>query len=249
MRLSSILLAATAAFAVPAFAAVEKPAALIADGLPPIPDELAARTRPYMEFRSAGFTSWNPADRSMLIATRFANTAQLHRVAAPGGARRQISFEAEPVGFGAYAPNGDPLLIVQKDVGGNEFYQLYRLENGRLALLTDGKSRNQFGAWSRDGRLVGYSSTARNGADSDLYVMDPRQPAGKRMVAQVKGGGWAIADFSPDASRAVVVEYVSVNKSNLYELDVASGALRPITDREATVSYGAPSMDRTAPCG
>ena len=215
---------------------VEKPAALTADGIPAIPAAIAERTRPYMEFRTAGFSSWNPRDRSMLIQTRFGNTAQLHTVARPGGDRRQISFEAEPVG-GSWSPNGD-LLVVQKDVGGNEFFQLYTLANGRLTLLTDGASRNQFGAWSRDGRMVGYSSTRRNGADSDLYVMDPRNPASNRLVAQVRGGGWGIQDFSPDGRQAVVGEYISITKSNLHLLDVASGRMTPIGDHSRPVAYG-----------
>jgi dipeptidyl aminopeptidase/acylaminoacyl peptidase len=244
MRAALLMLAATVV--VPAGAAaqdqkaaahVEKPAALVADGLPPIPLHLAAETRPYMEFRTAGFVGWNPADRSMLIATRFGNTAQLHRVAAPGADRKQISFEAEPLTGGSYAPNGGP-LVVQKDVGGNEFFQLYTMQDGKLSLLTDGKSRNQFGAWSPDGRLIGYSSTRRNGSDTDLYVMDPRNPGSDRIVAQVKGGGWGITDFSPDGRRAAVGEFVSVTKVNLYELDVASGAMRPITDPKAEVAYG-----------
>ena len=67
---------------------MEKPAALTADGIPPVPAELAARTRPYMEFRTAGFAGWNARDRSMLITTRFGNTAQLHRVATPMGDAR-----------------------------------------------------------------------------------------------------------------------------------------------------------------
>ena len=146
-----------------------------------------------MEYRSAGFSGWNPRDRSMLITTRFGNTAQLHRVATPMGMREQISFEAEPVN-GGWSPAGD-VLAVQKDVGGSEFFQLYTLAAGRLRLLTDGRSRNEFGAWSHDGRWIGYSSTRRNGADSDLYVVDPRDPATNRMVAQVQGGGWAISRF------------------------------------------------------
>ncbi|SFS11231.1 S9 family peptidase [Sphingomonas jatrophae] len=222
-----------------AAAAVEKPAALVADGTPPVPEALAAATRPYLEYRSAGFVGWNPVDRSMLIATRFANVAQLHRVAAPGADRRQISFEAEPLGNGAWAPKRGDVLVVQKDVGGNEFFQLYTLRDGRLTLLTDGKSRNEFGGWDKEGARVGYSSTRRNGTDSDLYVMDPRDPKSDRLVAQVKGGGWQIADFAPGGTKAVVTEYVSVQKSNLYELDLASGRLTPISDPQATVSYGA----------
>ena len=78
-----LLLACLSAIATPALADVPKPAALVADGIPAVPDDLAAKTRPYMEFRTAGFVGWHPTDKSMLIATRFANTAQLHRVAAP----------------------------------------------------------------------------------------------------------------------------------------------------------------------
>lgn len=221
----------------PAYADADKPAALIVDGIPPVPDEIVAATRPYMEYRVAGFEGWNAQDHSMLIGTRFGNTSQLHTVAAPMMARTQISFEAEPVS-GDLSPAGD-VLIASKDIGGNEFYQLYTLRSGSLALLTDGKSRNEFGTWSRDGKLIGYSSTRRNGTDSDLYVMDPRNPASNRMVAQVQGGGWAIADFSPDAKTAVVVNYISITNTDLYLLDLASGKLTPIGDLKKDIAYGA----------
>jgi protease II len=230
------LAAAALAFSATAIAEVPKPAALTADGIQPIPDELAATSRPYMEFRSAGFAGWNPTDRSMLIATRFANTNQLHTVATPLGMRRQISFEPEPLG-GDWSPRGD-VLLVTKDVGGDEFYQLHTLANGRLTLLTDGKSRNNFGTWDKEGRLIGYTSTRRNGSDTDLYVMDPRNPRTDRRVAEVKGGGWAIVDFAPGGRRAAVLEYISITKSNPFLLDVASGKLIPVGDHSKAISYG-----------
>ena len=217
-------------------AVVAKPAALAADGIPPVAAEMAARTRPYMEFRTAGFSGWHPTDRSMLITTRFASTSQIHRVAAPLGYRQQLSFEEEPVS-GTWSPRGD-LLVAQKDTGGNEFFQLYAMREGRLQLLTDGRSRNLFGAWSRDGRWIGYSSTRRNGADTDLYIMDPRDPSTDRLVAQVQGGGWAILDFAPDGRRAIVANYRQVTNSDLYILDVQSGALTPIGDISRDIAYG-----------
>lgn len=235
MRLTLILLAVLVPLA-PVHAEVAKPAALVADGIPPVPDQLVASTRPYMEFRTAGFSGWNAADRSMLITTRFGNVTQLHTVAGPMMARNQISFEAEPL-QGRWSPAGD-VLVVSKDVGGDEFYQLYRLAHGRLELLTDGKSRNQFNAWSHDGRLIAYSSTRRNGTDSDLYVMDPRDRRTDRVVAEVKGGGWAARDFSPDGQMLVVLEYRSITKSNLHLLDVASGKLTAIGDHSRPIAYG-----------
>ena len=220
-----------------AASAVPIPAAITADGVPAIPQSLAEATRPYREVRSAAVVGWNPADRSLLVTTRFANVAQLHTIAFPLAMRRQISFESDRVSSGAYSPKGD-VLVVQKDAGGGEFFQLYTLKNGRLSLVTDGKSRNEFGAWNREGTLAGYSSTRRNGADSDLYVVDPRDPKTDRLVAQVKGGGWSIVDFAPGGGHAVVGNYLSVQKSVLYDLDLASGTLTPITDPAAEVAWG-----------
>jgi dipeptidyl aminopeptidase/acylaminoacyl peptidase len=244
MKQASLLSFAALVLASLSHAAVEKPAALIADGIPPVPEDLVATTRPYMEFRTATFMGWSPSDRSMLIATRFGNTAQLHKVAGPMTARSQLTFEAEPV-TGHWSPRGD-VIVARKDVGGSEFFQLYTLQSGQLRLLTDGKSRNELGAWSKDGALIGYSSTRRNGTDSDLYVMDPRDPATDRRVAQVSGGGWQLLDFSPDGKTAVIVNQLSITNSDLYLLDLASSSTAPIGSPSRDIAYG---VARFAPDG
>ncbi|MFO6428615.1 prolyl oligopeptidase family serine peptidase [Erythrobacter sp. W302b] len=215
---------------------VPVPAALTAEDMPPIPLELAARVRPYLESRGAGFAGWDPNTRAVLITTRFANVSQLHRIAMPMGARTQISFEAEPVS-GSYAPTKGDVILVTKDRGGDEYYQLHTLKDGRLTLLTDGKSRNQPNAWSKDGELIGFSSTRRNGVDSDLYVMNPRDPASARLVHESKGGGWAIIAFSPDKTFAYVADYNSVQDVDIYRLDLASGAMTPVGDPKAEIAY------------
>jgi dipeptidyl aminopeptidase/acylaminoacyl peptidase len=236
MRTAFFLLAAAAIIpSAAALADAPKPAAITVDNIPPVPDEIADSTRPYLEYRSATFYGWDPKTRSILIGTRFGNTTQLHRVDTPMGARRQISFEQEPVS-GRILPSGD-MTVAVKDIGGGEFFQLYTLANGRLTLLTDGKSRNNLGAWDKEGRLIGYASTRRNGTDTDLYVMDPRDRSTDRLVAQVHGGGWNIADFSPGGRQAVVVNNQSVTNSDPYLLDVASGKLTPIGDLKKDIAY------------
>ena len=217
--------------------AAPKPAALTADGIPPVPLELAQRTRPYMEFRSAGFAGWNARDRSMLISTRFGDTNQLHRVAMPMGDRQQLSFEIEPVG-GSWSPTGDT-LVATRDTGGNEFFQIYTLTGGRLNLLTDGRSRNGLNAWSHDGRWIAYTSTRRNGTDSDIYLVDPRNASTNRLVAQVQGGGWRVSDFAHDGRRALAINSQSVTKASAWLLDIASGRMTPIGDPNRDIAYGA----------
>lgn len=212
-----------------------RPEALTVEA-PPIPSDLPGKIRPYTEARSAIVADWNPADRELLILTRFADTAQLHSVAVALGARRQLTFEADRIAGAVANPRGGS-IVVQKDVGGDEFFQLYTLADGRLRLITDGKSRNLFGAFSRDGRWVGYSSTRRNGVDSDLYVIDPSHPATDHLVLKVEGGGWSIDAFSNDEGRALVSQYISAARSVLYLLDLATGALKPITDPAAEIAW------------
>ncbi len=227
MHKSPLLAALLAALAAPALAQnAPIPTAITAENVPAIPASLVQAVRPYLEYRSAAFQGWDPRTHGMIVATRFANAPQLHRVASPGAARSQISFESEPVG-GDMSPDGSTMLVT-KDVGGGEFYQLYTLAQGRLTLITDGKSRNTGAVWSRDGKLVGYTSTRRNGVDGDLYLVDPADPRTTRLLAEVKGGGWSFQDFAPDGKRALVEERTSIASSTLYEIDLASGVLKRI---------------------
>ena len=64
------------------------------------------------------------------------------------------------------------------------------------------------------------------------------------MVAQVSGGGWGIADFSHDDRRAAVIEFRQVTNSNLYMLDLASGAMTPIGDPNRDIAYGGAQFAR-----
>lgn len=53
---------------------VVKPAVIVADGIPAVPQELSDAKQPYFEYRTASFSAWGPETRGMFIATRFANT-------------------------------------------------------------------------------------------------------------------------------------------------------------------------------
>jgi len=214
---------------------------LVVEGIPAIPAALKEDAGRYLEFRGAAFQGWHPQRREMLITTRFADTTQLHLVKMPGGARRQLTFLAEPVRGGGYRPKTGECLVFAQDTGGTEMFQLYRhdLDTGRTRLLTDGKSRNTGAAWSKDGRRLAFTSTARNGTDNDIWVLDPDEPEARRLVCEVNGGGWAAIDWSPDGTTLLLGEYRSANESHLWLASVTTGQrdrLTPAT--EAPVSRG-----------
>jgi dipeptidyl aminopeptidase/acylaminoacyl peptidase len=215
---------------------------LVVDGIPAIPASLADEVRRYTESRPAGFADWHPTRREMLVSTRFGNTAQIHHVKLPGGARTQLTFFNEPIGGATFEPLQGRYFVFGKDVGGNEFAQLYRydLADGRITLLTDGgRSQNGGVTWSTKGDRMAYGSTRRNGADRDLYVMNPADPKTDKLLMQSTGGGWQAIDWAPDDSRLLVVEFVSIAKSTLWLVDAANGQKTALTNPAEDVSYGA----------
>jgi dipeptidyl aminopeptidase/acylaminoacyl peptidase len=228
-----VLLSATAARA----QMVSPPPALTLDQVPPVPAALRDATAPYLESRSATVVGWSPTTRRLLIATRFGNSAQLHEVAGPGMERRQISFEEEPIADAAYAPVRGDVLVVAKDTGGGEFYQLYTLKAGRLSLLTDGRSRNEGARWDREGRQLAYTSTRRNGTDGDIYLVDPHDPRSDRLVAQVNGNGWRVTDFAPGGKEALVEHDLSIERSEVFVMDTGTGAMRRLTPQGPAVAW------------
>jgi dipeptidyl aminopeptidase/acylaminoacyl peptidase len=240
----TLYLAAVVLFATLAFAQSDQVAPnenLVVEGIPKIPVSLAESVGRYSEFRSADFNSWHPTKREMLIETRFADTAQVHQVKFPGGARTQLTFFPDRIAGANYQPvNGESFLFT-KDIGGGEFFQLYRFDfaTGAITLLTDGKSRNTGPRWSYQGDRVAYGSTKRTGNDVDLWVVNAADPATARMVAQMEGGGWDVSDWSPDGKHLLATNGVSAAESYVWQVDVASGKKELLTPKAAeTVAYG-----------
>ncbi|HSH37584.1 MAG TPA: alpha/beta fold hydrolase [Chthoniobacterales bacterium] len=245
---SFLVVAATSLLAINAVAQEQKTIKpsdnLVVDGIPPIPAEITEKVGRYTEARAAVFADWHPTKPEMLIGTRFGDTAQVHVVNQPGGARTQLTFFPDRVDSAYYDPTKGDSFIFTKGAGGNEFNQNYRYDfaTGEVTLLTDGKSRNSQPDWSNKSGQIAYTSTRRNGADTDIYVQNPVDPKSDRILAEVKGGGWQIADWSPDDKQILVFEYVSINESYLWLFDAQTGARKEITPRpgegEEKVSYG-----------
>jgi dipeptidyl aminopeptidase/acylaminoacyl peptidase len=215
---------------------------LVTDGVPEIPASIAEAIGRYTEFRSAGFLAWHPDKREMLVSTRFGDTNQVHEVRFPGGARRQLTFFPDRVGNASWPRRSADYLVFTKDRGGDEFGQIYRLDvaTGAITMVSDGgRSQNGLGPWSHSGDRLAFASTRRNGADRDVYVMDPRDPSSTKLLLEVKGGGWGPADWSPDDTKLVVFEYVSVNESYIWLVDAATGEKTLVTPKggKETVAY------------
>ncbi len=231
--LLSLLFPAALIAAEPTNKTLTPPDSLVLDGVPPIPTEIAEQVGRYTESRSAGFLDWHPSKPEMLILTRFGDTNQVHLVTQPGGARTQLTFFDDRINSASFDPKSGAFFVFSKSAGGNEFNQNYRYDfaTGDVTLLSDGKSRNSTPTWSHDGTRFAYTSTRRNGADNDIYLESPNDPKSDRLLAELKGGGWQVTDWSPDGTQLLVVEYVSINESYLWLFDAKTGTRTELTPR------------------
>jgi len=188
------------------------------ENVPETPPELREGLRRYQNARSAFFDDWLH-DGSMIITTRFGQTGQLHRVAAPGADRHQLTFFDEPIGGATAVPRSKDSFVFSKDTGGDEYHQLYLagLTRPENAFTTAG-TRNQSVTFSRDGRRVAWAEVGKGDPNYTLRV------AGFDAATGPMAGGDSLktvgatspAAFSPDGQRLLLQRYISAASSKLY---------------------------------
>lgn len=222
-----------------------EPDGRITENVPEVPTDLLERLGRYKSTRYAIPRGWVASGKGLFITTVFANTVQVHWVEMPGGARQQLTFYDEPVRDIVANPKRDG-FVFGKDSGGSELFQLYwyDLDTRETRLLTDGKSRNEAPVWSHDGTKLAYSSTSRNGKDTDVWILD--MPSGIVKPAIVAGGMWFAGDFSPDGSQLSAHQYVSANETHPVIVDLSSGNVTYLDRQGQKNSFGVPLFTRDA---
>ena len=221
-------------------AQAQVPTNLVADGIPAVPPELRKEVATYTDFRASIFSDWHPLRKEMLVIRRATDSAQLFSIAQPGVVPRQVTTFTDPVSGGLFHPGQGKFMVFAQDKGGNEFYQLYRYDfiDQKVTLLTDGQSRNIGSRWSHSGIWFAYTSTRRNGKDTDIYLVNPSDPKSDHLFLPMESGGWSVADWSPDDKTLLLREYVSISESRLYRADVKTGSRERVAPAGAEkISY------------
>jgi protease II len=209
---------------------------LVLDGVPEVPPDVVERVRPYLETRSADVRGISTDGTKLLVTTRFGETAQLHWVASPMGARTQLTFAADPIGLGALVPGNDRTILYLSDRGGDENYQIHRMAlDAETVRLTDGKSRHPEMALSLDGERVAFNGNARNGRDMDIYVAAARGGSTPDLFLE-RQGHWAPLAWSRDGTELLLRHYVSIADSPLYAASLATKQVERVTP-EAPAGY------------
>ena len=265
--LSTALLAACAAAPTPPIPPVQPVRAevvvtpnanLVAQGIPPVPQSLADAIGRYNDFRGHTFSDWHPTQREMLVSHRKAgaNTTQIFRVTTPLTEGEQLTDGIDPVARATYEPRTGQYIVFERATGGNEVAQIYRLAlnasgaKAQPVLLTNPDERHAINTWLRKSGQLVYSSvpidrTAQGGTRTKimttLWLMDPARPQGRRKLAELEGGGWAASRPSPDERLISLTRYLSANESQIWMLDLDSGAAKRVApamdSQEAKATY------------
>jgi dipeptidyl aminopeptidase/acylaminoacyl peptidase len=203
--------------------------------VPEVPAEVTAAVQRYQNYRAASFQDWL-SDGSILIATRFGSTQQIHRVTAPGADRTQITFQSEPVA-GATTIPGTQRFIFVRDTGGDEWFQIYTAGlTGEPQQLTESGTRNQSIAFSPDGQLVAWARATKGSAEYAIYVADPSDPRSVKSVYR-EAGSVGPSDVSADRTQVLFTRDISNRESKLFVLDLASGKAKEIAPKAGKVRY------------
>lgn len=220
-----------------AFAQVERREVgqLVFEGAPPLPDAVAEAIAPYYEVRSAVFEDWL-ADGSMLIATRFGQTEQIHHVARPLAARTQLTFFDEPITVATAQP-GAARFAYRRDEGGSEYYQGFLRDlQGHEVRLTKPGTRNSDFVFSKDGARVAWSQVTPGDPNYDIMLAEAADPESRRVVLEGEGA-MSPLEISADGRRMLLTRYNSIADVELFVLDIASGELTRLGPQDRKVHY------------
>jgi dipeptidyl aminopeptidase/acylaminoacyl peptidase len=173
--------------------------------------------------------SFAPEGDRVAFVSNISGVPQVWTVPVNSGWPAKVTALEDPVGSVRWSPAGDRLAISVAPGGGmNAQVFLTRPDGRRTQRITaGGKTNNYLGPWSRDGKLLTFSSNRRTPETLDAYV---HEIARGRSRLRVKNPGIGfITDVSPDGKFAVVSRMESRSDDNLYLVDLRKGKEQLLT--------------------
>lgn len=218
----------SALIATPAHAAREERGNLILDGVSPATPALIERLAPWLHARSATFDGWL-ADGSMIVTTRFGETDQLHRVAAPLGAREQLTFGTDVLAAAASAaPGALGVPFATAVAGAPPQLWVYRLADRTTVPVAGPRARADSFVWSPDGKTVAFEGAAADGVHQDVVAFEPGGNLQARLLVAAGLKSWRPLDWSSDGTRLLLENTANTQQSELWLADAATGGITQI---------------------
>jgi dipeptidyl aminopeptidase/acylaminoacyl peptidase len=197
----------------------------------------AADISRFLSVRTAVGPSLSPDGKRLAFRTGITGSPQLWVVDASGGWPDQLTF-GESVTFHEWSPAGD-WLVYGSDRGGNEregYYLINPDGTQERALLPPSEAFRVFGGFTRDGRSIAYATTARNGRDFDIHLLDVTTGQ-DREVYRGRMGLYAVS-WHPEGRAVILSETRGEDANDVYLLDVQTGTTELLFKPDVASRYG-----------
>ncbi len=223
---------------------------LRADGMPALAASIAERVAPYAEFRGHSFVDWHPKTRAMLVRHREAgaNTAQIYRLAEPGGTLEKLTDFPDPVSKASFNPVQGNAIVYARDSGGNEATQIFRMDlSTRQSTLLSNPDERSSATWTRSGERLLIAAmpldrTAQGGKRDSvvttLSLLDPQKPETRTRLTELPGGGWDGYRFNHGDQRIAALQYRTPSDSDVYLIDTKTGVREKILPADGAAKAG-----------
>lgn len=209
--------------------------ALRVENIPEAPSQLRERLRGYADVGGVAFADWMP-DGGILIYARHEQTTQLYSVARPLATPVQLTAFDERVVQAAVMPGGDSILLT-RDIGGDEQFAGYRLNllTGVTERVTEHGTSNEGFIFSDDGERIAWAYAPNESANADVFAGDAGAPSRQALAGD---GAVSPLDFSADRSKVLLRRFQSASESELFVLELATGAATRVTPEIAAFYEG-----------
>ncbi len=205
----------------------------------------------YLNIRSAAAPTMTADQERLLFLSDITGNFQVWSIGLsdlPGNQwPQQLTFLADKV-WEVHATPAAAHFVAVSDTAGNERQQFYLIDNAGSSpatgqgqnirkLTSDDQAIHRFGAWSKDGQQIYYTSNDRNNVDFDLYTMT--LPDGTATQLCQTSGRRTIVALSPDETMLLATEERSTTDIRLHLFDLTTGAERAVTPSDAAARFSA----------
>jgi Tol biopolymer transport system component len=209
-------------------------------GVVPIPIETLFFTR------NVADPAWSPDGTEIVFSTNLTGRMNLWKVPASGGWPIQLTASDDRQENAVWSPNGK-WIIFQQDFAGGEIFDIFALPRDGSDLINVTRTGNISESnprWSPDGKLVAFSYRPKASSTVDIALLDwTTRHVRKLTNEQDKSRLWGTAVWSPDG-KSIFAERSNAGDtdSDVYRINVASGALDNLTPHSGQIRNSVPSI-------
>ncbi len=191
----------------------------------------------YLNIRSATNPVFSYDDEYIAFLTNITGVNQIWKIKSSGGWANQLTYFNDTVRFLSLSPSEDK-IIFGMDNGGNENIQLYITDINGTAIELISKSPTatyNFGAWSKDGKMIAFTSNEREKEFFDVYIKEIG--TGEIKMVYKSNSTFLVEDWAHNNEYILLKEIVSGSNANLYLLKWKSGEIELLTPHKGDAKY------------